>query len=1394
MANKILCGLDIGTNSVGWCVTDENNQVIKKNGKSLWGVRMFEEAKDCKDRRAYRCSRRRLKRRKQRIDLLQELFAVEMQKTDADFFYRLSSSFFHNEDRERPFDFTLFNDINYSDKQYFLEYPTIYHLRKKLIITKEKMDLRFIYLALHHMIKYRGNFLVEGDFQAMKQSDADEYFEELSNFLSANGLKNIAYSDDIFRQLKLANEEENRITDLKKRIGEILQVNNDDFHKKVIIPLIVGSPVKLKDIKKLDIELDKLEFDNLCTKSEDFVERIEILSSFYPDYEDYFRAFITCQKICQFFQLGKLIGKHQYLSDVMIERYEKHEKDLRELKDYIKKNFPNEYGRVFRKPNKSDNKAEDNYSSYIGYYSVNGELRRFEHAKADDFYKFLKDILQLKNYRITDENKNEYLSRILIDMENGNFLPLLNSTDNGLFPYQLNLIEMKAILNNQKVYYPFLLEKDDDGTVLDKIISLLTFKIPYYVGPLTSKSNHAWIVRKEGKIYPWNFDKMVDKEKTAENFIRRMLNKCSYLPSCYCLPKNSIVFSYYDVLSFVNKLVVNGALLGREEKMALISDVFAKNRKVNKSMIKEYFKNKYGDNDIEVATANGKELDIIPCNMASYYDFVNIFGQEYVKSHIDIIEQVIRDIVLFEDKKVLVERLENSYQFNSEQIKRIKGLNYAKYSRLSKELLLDLKAYDDNGVIIGSILDIMQDTNENLMQVITNEKYHLQEIIMQYNQDDSQGTIESYVDELYVAPGMKRPLIQAFKIIEELEKILKRPIDEYYVECTRTNKEQKVPAKSRYEKLKEIYAAAEEAMRDDFQYKKVSTELKELANGDINKFQSDKYFLYFLQMGKCMYSGEPIELSDLDDSHKYDIDHIIPQMMIKDDSLNNRVLVKQDLNRDKSDTYPIPHSVLFKGNYKAAYAFYKHLRDCGFISQDKYVRLTRVELKEDEYASFVNRQLVYTNQAVKGLIMAIEYFKSDSKHKPRIVYSKSENVSDFRQCFGIIKSRTANNFHHAHDAYLNIVVGRAIDSHFNPFRQNEKTLHEMHKEGLTTNPIKIFFPKNDDKLRFVYDANGYVAWNPYTSLSQVKKQIFECFDIFTTTRTYVGSAIFGKCTIYPATMGNIPIKNNLPTDKYGGLKEYAFGQYCLIRMNDDYILEAIPTMYKDNVMRYLSEEVYKDSVSQLEIIIPVLKINTVIEMENKRFCISGKSGNSYYIKNLYERRFGKQELEIIKKIEKLKKVLDDRKCKKIDGQESLVKIKEMGFSLTNDTDDLIISPARNNQTKAIVLSHDECLHLYHYLIELYQKRVFSYGTSNNLVKNLREKESLFLNLSILGKYQLLFNLLGYLKCNERASVDLSLLGMSKNSLVMTISKKLHNCKIVAESITGYYRKVLMVID
>lgn len=59
--------------------------------------------------------------------------------------------------------------------------------------------------------------------------------------------------------------------------------------------------------------------------------------------------------------------------------------------------------------------------------------------------------------------------------------------------------------------------------------------------------------------------------------------------------------------------------------------------------------------------------------------------------------------------------------------------------------------------------------------------------------------------------------------------------------------------------------------------------------------RSDKLFLYYSQMGRCMYSGDAIDLDELF-TNRYDIDHIYPQSKVMDDSIDNRVLVKRDLN------------------------------------------------------------------------------------------------------------------------------------------------------------------------------------------------------------------------------------------------------------------------------------------------------------------------------------------------------------------------------------------------------------------------------------------------------------------------------------------------------------------
>lgn len=52
-------GLDMGTNSVGWAVTDQQYNLLKAKGKDLWGIREFAEADTSVERRTHRISRRR---------------------------------------------------------------------------------------------------------------------------------------------------------------------------------------------------------------------------------------------------------------------------------------------------------------------------------------------------------------------------------------------------------------------------------------------------------------------------------------------------------------------------------------------------------------------------------------------------------------------------------------------------------------------------------------------------------------------------------------------------------------------------------------------------------------------------------------------------------------------------------------------------------------------------------------------------------------------------------------------------------------------------------------------------------------------------------------------------------------------------------------------------------------------------------------------------------------------------------------------------------------------------------------------------------------------------------------------------------------------------------------
>ena len=210
-------GFDIGTNSVGWCVTDLDYNVLRFNKKDMWGSRLFDEAKTAAERRVQRNSRRRLKRRKWRLNLLEEIFSDEIMKIDSNFFRRLKESSLWLEDKNSKEKFTLFNDDNYKDYDFYKQYPTIFHLRNELIKNPEKKDIRLIYLALHSIFKSRGHFLFEG--QNLKEiKNFETLYNNLIAFLEDNGINKSIDKDNIEKLEKIICDSGKGLKDKEKEI------------------------------------------------------------------------------------------------------------------------------------------------------------------------------------------------------------------------------------------------------------------------------------------------------------------------------------------------------------------------------------------------------------------------------------------------------------------------------------------------------------------------------------------------------------------------------------------------------------------------------------------------------------------------------------------------------------------------------------------------------------------------------------------------------------------------------------------------------------------------------------------------------------------------------------------------------------------------------------------------------------------------------------------------------------------------------------------------------------------------------------------------------------------------------------------------------------------------
>ena len=133
-------GLDMGTGSDGWAVTDGEGRLLHFKKQPTWGSRLFDSAETAASARIPRSQRRRYVRRRWRLDLLQGLLQEEVEKVDPDFFLRLRQSRLVDSDPNKTtaaYRWPIFNESDFTEVDYYDRFPTIYHLRKHLLESDE---------------------------------------------------------------------------------------------------------------------------------------------------------------------------------------------------------------------------------------------------------------------------------------------------------------------------------------------------------------------------------------------------------------------------------------------------------------------------------------------------------------------------------------------------------------------------------------------------------------------------------------------------------------------------------------------------------------------------------------------------------------------------------------------------------------------------------------------------------------------------------------------------------------------------------------------------------------------------------------------------------------------------------------------------------------------------------------------------------------------------------------------------------------------------------------------------------------------------------------------------------------------------------------------------------
>ena len=650
---------------------------------------------------------------------------------------------------------------------------------------------------------------------------------------------------------------------------------------------------------------------------------------------------------------------------------------------------------------------------------------------------------QIQLQRLNDYGKVR--GQVVVGDDPDNQKVLLN-----VFPTSAYEKEAKQIIATQQQFYPEILT--DKFT--EEYCQILTRKRDYFVGPGNEKSRTDYgIYKTDGR--------------TLKNLFEELIGHDKVFPDEYRASAASYTAQLFNVLNDLNNLRIlnyEDGKLTKEDKEKIIAEIKSNTTKINMINVIKKIANCSKD-DIKGFRINEKGKPEIS-SMGIYHKV----HKDLLKSGVDINDWPVD----------FIDRLSFILTLNTENGEIRKQLN--------KQLVPDFDFLDDD--LVQLIID-----NKDSFEIGTNNKWHrfslktmnklipemIERPVEQMTLLNEMGLIKKdkkrfennkYLPYKEIAKDIFNPV--ASKSVREALKIVNAVLKKYghidyiVVEMPRDkNLDEKRKQIEDFQKKNKVFK------NDAFEtfVQAIGSEEKVKKALSRNHKLQMAMLLWYQQNEHDLYNGETIKAIDLIENPKmFQIDHIIPQSISFDDSINNKTLCYDSMNQVKGQK--TPYEFLNEGHGQGYDKF-----KATVLANRNFDRSKRKNYLFEENVSdietrkrFLSRNLVDTRYSSRVVLNSLQDFFHEKSADTKVTVIRGKFTSNMRKHWHIDKTRETFH-HHAIDASIIAAT---------PFLK-------MWKKGGTIFPVKvgeesidietgeILDDKKFDKIMYEEPYNGFVS-------------------------------------------------------------------------------------------------------------------------------------------------------------------------------------------------------------------------------------------------------------------------------------------------------------------------------